>query len=101
MIGDSVTIIDVYAFGYCTSLTSIVIPDSVTWIGYAAFTGCTSLTSVVIPGSVTSIGSFAFHICPSLISIDFGGTRAQWSAIEFGDSWNLYTGNYTIYYTND
>ena len=45
-IGNSVTSIGDWAFGECTSLTSIVIPNSVTSIGEAAFFGCFGLTSV-------------------------------------------------------
>ena len=43
----SVTSIGGGAFGFCTGLTSIVIPESVTEIGSAAFSGCTALQSVV------------------------------------------------------
>ena len=91
-IGDNVSDIRVYAFYYCHSLTSVVIPKSVSRIeGYAfqscysltsinlpnrvssigdsAFSGCSSLTSIAIPNSVTSIGSSAFSGCSSLTSI--------------------------------
>ena len=66
--GDVTTIGD-FAFGDCTSLTSITIPDSVKTIGYAAFQSCGSLTSVTIPDSVTTIGVSAFCICYSLTSV--------------------------------
>ncbi len=59
-----------YAFAYCDSLTSVVIPDSVTTIGDNAFSGCDSLTSVVIGDSVTIIGDYAFHNCSSLTSVE-------------------------------
>ena len=58
-----------FAFGGCSSLTSVTIPSSVTSIGSYAFKGCTALTSVTIPSSVTSIGSYAFWGCSSLISV--------------------------------
>ena len=63
------TIIGDYAFAYCDSLTSVVIPDSVTTIGDWVFTYCTSLTPVVIPDSVTTIGKYSFSGCMAFTSI--------------------------------
>ena len=58
-IPDSVTSIEMGAFGYCTSLTSITISDSVTSIGEGAFYR-TGLTSVKIPSTVKEIDAGAF-----------------------------------------
>ena len=44
----SVTSIGEWAFGDCSSLTSITIPNSVTSIGDDAFYGCSSLTSITV-----------------------------------------------------
>ena len=68
-IGNGVTTIGEWAFGYCKSLTSVTIPDSVTMIGKGAFDSCESLTSVTIGDSVTTIGNNAFRCCSSLTSI--------------------------------
>ena len=57
------------AFGWCFSLTSIVIPDSVTSIGDTAFFACTSLKSVSMGNSVTHINAGAFGSCVSLETI--------------------------------
>ena len=70
------------------SAKNVVIPDGVTEIGYYAFDNCESLTSVVIPEGVTKIGVWAFRDCESLESVEFGGTVAQWKAIERGYNWN-------------
>jgi hypothetical protein len=61
-IGESVTSIGSYAFGY-SSLTSVTIPNSVTTIERGAFIG-NSLTSVTIPNSVTEIGVVMFAFNP-------------------------------------
>ncbi len=68
--GYTVTSIGDYAFYYCRSLPSIVIPDSVTSIGGSAFPGCSGLTSITIPDDVTSIGDRAFEGCSGLTSIE-------------------------------
>ena len=81
------TSIGSWAFGSCSSLTSITIPESVTSIGYAAFDNCRSLTSITIPESVTSIGECAFASCFSLTSITYNGTQSQWNKISKASSW--------------
>ena len=69
-----VTSIGEYAFEYCESLTSIVIPNSVTSIGNDAFHRCSSLTNIEIPNSVISIGEGAFEGCESLKYVELGQT---------------------------
>ena len=69
IIPNSVTSIGNSAFSNCSGLTSIKIPNSVTSIGWNAFAGCIGLTSIIIPNSVTSIGDYAFYGCYGLTSI--------------------------------
>ena len=65
----SVTKIGIYAFYYCSGLTSVTIPNTVTSIGGGTFYGCSGLTTVTIPTSVTSIGDYAFQGCGGLTSV--------------------------------
>lgn len=64
---------------------TFTVPDSVTIIEGWAFYWCTGLTSVTIPASVTSIGNWAFYDCDSLKSVTYFGSRRQWDAIEIDD----------------
>ena len=57
------------AFGYCSGLTSVILPSSVTSIDFEAFADCSSLTSITIPSSVTSISNNPFKGCSALASI--------------------------------
>jgi hypothetical protein len=70
-IPDSVTIIEMYAFELCTSLTSLTIPNNVTSIKERAFLGCTGLANVSFGSGVSIIGSEAFNNCTSLTSVTF------------------------------
>ena len=120
---ESVTFIGKGAFDNCVSLTAITLPGSVKSIGEAAFYmchglesatlshgiesigeaafyACSSLASVTVPSSVTKIEAGVFAGCHSLGTITFGGTKAQWEAIEKGDAWNEDTGNYTVFCTD-
>ena len=76
-----VKIIGLEAFKGCKSLAAVVIPAGVTAIGDVAFYGCTALASVEIPAGVTAIGYEAFYGCTALASVEFGGTMAQWDAV--------------------
>ena len=79
-----ITGIGSFAFGDCSSLSSIEIPEGVTSIGYSAFEYCSSLSSIKIPEGVTSIGFHAFGDCSSLSSIKIpkGVTSIEGSAFE-------------------
>ena len=83
------TKISEYAFFYCSSITSVVIPDSVTSIGDMAFAYNSSLKNVKIPNSVTNIGSGAFCYCNSLISIEIPNSVASIGASAFKACYNL------------
>ena len=82
-------IIGQYAFGGCSSLTSVIIPSSVTEIGEDAFEGCSSLTSINIPSSVTEIGREAFRGCSSLTSINIPSSVTEIGGYAFCDCSSL------------
>lgn len=74
-----VTDIDTYAFGDCTSLTSVTIGYSVAAIDSFAFKGCTSLTSIIFTSqtwditlgySAFSLGSSAHPVTCTVMSPD-------------------------------
>ena len=75
-------ITDTTAVRYRGTATEVKVPDGVTVIGNTAFNGCTSLESVMIPGSVTFIGVDAFGGCGNLKTAAYGGTLAQWCALD-------------------
>ncbi|MCR5621493.1 MAG: leucine-rich repeat protein [Treponema sp.] len=65
------------------------IPAGVTAIGKFAFDTDDSdkLESVSIPASVTTIGKGAFRGCEKLREISYGGTIAQWKAVQKDFLW--------------
>lgn len=99
-IPDSVTDLGAAAFVRCSELTTVVIPNSVSKISYNTFVDCGSLKSVAIPTSVKTIEERAFDGCSSLSDIYYGGTFAQWNAVEINnlDDSNEALKNATIHF---
>ncbi len=87
--GYTVTEIGMYAFFYCTTLTSVTMPNSIKSIGNDAFEDCTSLESITIPDSVTTIGFFAFEDCTSLESITIGNSVTTIGGYTFSNCTSL------------
>jgi uncharacterized repeat protein (TIGR02543 family) len=55
-----VTAIELYAFDYCSRITSITIPSTLTTISGNGFSGITSPIPIVLPSTVTRISAYAF-----------------------------------------
>lgn len=69
-------------FAASKKITRIVLPGSVESIGLIAFERCPALREITIPASVTSIGASAFNLCSNLTDVYYGGTEAQWNAVQ-------------------
>lgn len=68
---------------------NVVIPDGVTTIGsYALYNAAFSAKSVFIPASVTKIEGGAFLDWRGNVTVHYGGSEAQWEAIEISDYGN-------------
>lgn len=89
-----------YAFVRNYSITDVTLPDGVTFIGDGAFYSCNQITTVNLPSTLTNIGYKAFSHCEKLEKINFGGTKAQWYAVEKEYLWDDYSGEYTIVCTD-
>lgn len=82
--------------------TKIVIPadGSVTSIDGWAFYNNYLLKSIEIPEAIKTIGRYSFELCFALTDIYFGGTTAEWNAIEKGAGWDNDTGAYVVHCTD-
>lgn len=91
-IPDSVTSIGDCAFQRCDRLVNVVLPNGLTTISVGMFMQSSTLANVFIPASVTAIEHHAFNIRTNIFNkrdkeqwnIYYGGTEAQWNAIDIG-----------------
>ena len=79
---DSIETISNKVFSGCTALKSVKIPAKLTTVEVQLFENCTSLESVTLPAGISAIGFGAFRGCSALKDVYFGGTRAQWNAVD-------------------
>ena len=95
-LSDTVTVIDEYAFYYCSSLTSVYLSDNLEEIRYAAFGYCDSLTTIFIPASVNIMESYIFNNSPTTIRIYCEASEKpdgwidDWNQVSYSDT-TLYT----------
>ena len=87
-----VTKIGIFAFKNC-NITELSHP-CLTIKGGLAINGrelqyCASQASeIVIPAGVKKIGEETFLSCTALAAVEFGGTKAQWKAVEKSKRWH-------------
>lgn len=93
----SVTVINAEVLENCYKLENVTLGEGVDRIPVDAFRNCRSLVCVRIPVSVTDIGSGAFDGCSCLTDIYYGGTKAQWEAIEKSYHWDEDIPDYTVH----
>ena len=84
-LSSGLTVIPEAAFYGNACLTSVTIPEGVQTIGPAAFAGCATLAEVNLPVSLKKIETYVFGV-PALQNVRYAGTKAQWDAIEIGES---------------
>lgn len=71
-------------------VTDLIISGGTTTINDYAFYNCESLQTVTIPNSVMSVGCDAFYNCTDIDTVTYGGTLAQWCAIDNVDVFMKY-----------
>lgn len=72
------------AFQFCLNIEEVTLPEGVTTIEEEAFFYC-PLTTLTLPGSVTSFGKSAFGLAGDLSQVYYGGSEADWLALQIGD----------------
>ncbi len=99
-LSNNLTVIPQQAFDNCSSLTSIDVPNGVISLEDAAFEKCTNLESISLPRTLQSIKREALSDCENLKVINFGGTTAEWNAIEKEWMWDYGTIGYQVICTD-
>ena len=88
-IPSSIKEIGIYAFQYCSSLTTVTLNEGLKVIDEYAFWMCESLSSIVIPDSVTRICEHAFGECHSLETAQIGSGLFILEKAVFSWCWSL------------
>ncbi len=98
----NVTLFTGYLFRNCFSLREFVCPPRLETISMFVFENCTQMKRIYIPETVTYIGPYSFRNCPALAEVYYGGSEAQWNALQENiDDTNEDLLNATIYYNQD
>lgn len=69
----------------CGGLKTLALPEGTTVINNGAFRSNEQLTKLYLPASVTKVNYAAFRGCSGLTDVYYGGTQAQWEAVEINN----------------
>ena len=86
--GGGCTRIGESAFYRAESIQNLWLDEGLRVIDERAFEHCSGMTAIYLPASLGSIGSYAFYHCGALRHVYYGGTEAQWEAIEISGEYN-------------
>ena len=99
-IPDTVTIIERWAFAYCTGLVYIEIPNGVIDFNIDAF-AYTRLDYIVLPQSITYVFGEFFVLDKHFGDIYYKGTTEDWASIKIDDKSNNSLVDSTLYYYSE
>lgn len=95
----SVSSIGKYAFGYCQMLKEVDISlCSVSELSDGIFADCYQISSIDIPKNIKRIGENAFYYT-GITTVNYGGSMAEWEALEKGYGWDTSMGDYLDRYS--
>ena len=77
----------------------LIIPDNINILGENLFNKCSKLTSIYIPSSVNKFEANVFSNS-SIVEIDYGGTIAEWNAIEKASDYITNSSSITVHCTD-
>lgn len=89
VLGANVVSIEAQAFQACSGITNITLGCGLTNIGTYAFVGCLGLTSLTIPDGVVNIGDAAFQSCTGLTNVIVGSSVASVGGQAFSSCYAL------------
>lgn len=69
----------------CGGLKTLALPEGMTTVNRAAFRSNEQMTKLYLPASVTKVDYAAFRGCSGLTDVYYGGTQAQWEAVEINN----------------
>lgn len=88
-IGNSVILIDTYAFQGCEKLANLKMSDSVKQIGAYAFYGCVSLGHISLGRNVEQIDMYAFYLCTQIAYINIPSSLKTVAVDAFKDCYSI------------
>ena len=92
---------ETWRFPYRMALQSLRLLPGVTVVPARSWRGCAALTDLTVPATLAEIGEGAFESCGALTDVYYGGTSAQWDAVEKRPYNSAVTVYAAIHYSHD
>ena len=70
--------LDKMAFGFCSHITSVILPEGLISTGAFAFNCCSAVDGIVVPSTVTHIGVCPFSYCPQMTNLSIASGNSHY-----------------------